>query len=202
VLCSAGCDEVPDKGVFFPCRHTLCLECFGHYCSTKIKENKLVLTPGGYWSFGCPMNCENSFLEPSMIELAGRDLFSRYKEFATKSYLHNEERAIFCRCGAGIILSGLLRPDNVTCHICQKSSCTKCLRDSHPGACVQLEDSERFIRKNAKPCPGCQAPIEKNGGCNHMTCSSCRHEFCWLDLQPWDQDHSGHQFGGRPCVVQ
>lgn len=31
----------------------------------------------------------------------------------------------------------------------------------------------------AKRCPGCRVLIEKNGGCQHMTCRSCRHEFFW-----------------------
>mmetsp|Transcript_63399 Transcript_63399/g.124515 ORF Transcript_63399/g.124515 Transcript_63399/m.124515 type:complete len:435 (+) Transcript_63399:63-1367(+) len=35
------------------------------------------------------------------------------------------------------------------------------------------------VGANAKMCPGCQAIIEKNGGCNHMTCRACRHQFHW-----------------------
>ena len=27
--------------------------------------------------------------------------------------------------------------------------------------------------------------IEKNGGCDHMTCSLCNHDFCWLCLGRW-----------------
>lgn len=30
--------------------------------------------------------------------------------------------------------------------------------------------SEKAIRKVAKRCPGCMRFINKNGGCNHMTC--------------------------------
>ncbi len=29
-------------------------------------------------------------------------------------------------------------------------------------------------------CPQCNEGIERNGGCRHMTCRSCRHEFCWF----------------------
>jgi hypothetical protein len=32
--------------------------------------------------------------------------------------------------------------------------------------------SERTVSKTSRPCPGCLAPIEKNHGCNHMTCKS------------------------------
>jgi len=35
----------------------------------------------------------------------------------------------------------------------------------------------------ARRCPGCHVAIERNGGCNHMTCQNCKHEFCWLCTQ-------------------
>jgi hypothetical protein len=63
--------------------------------------------------------------------------------------------------------------------------------DQHHGeSCKQFERRHRqeeaaaaaFISKFARPCPGCKQPIEKNGGCNHMTCPNpaCRCNFCWL----------------------
>lgn len=35
-------------------------------------------------------------------------------------------------------------------------------------------------------CYRCHATIEKNGGCNHMVCSTCKAEFCWTCLGPWE----------------
>jgi hypothetical protein len=31
----------------------------------------------------------------------------------------------------------------------------------------------------SRECPKCKSPIEKNGGCPHMTCQKCSNEFCW-----------------------
>jgi len=31
--------------------------------------------------------------------------------------------------------------------------------------------SETYLSENTKPCPKCQAPIQKSEGCNKMTCN-------------------------------
>ena len=53
-----------------------------------------------------------------------------------------------------------------------------------------------WLIANTKPCPKCSGRIEKNQGCNHMTCRNkgCKHEFCWICLGPWS-DH-GQATGG------
>ncbi|CAH1763633.1 11289_t:CDS:10 [Entrophospora sp. SA101] len=41
--------------------------------------------------------------------------------------------------------------------------------------------SEAFIQSNTKECPKCKSKIQKDGGCDHMTCGQpCGYEFCWM----------------------
>jgi len=40
--------------------------------------------------------------------------------------------------------------------------------------------SEDYMASNARQCPHCNAPIEKNEGCNKITCWRCNTNFCWL----------------------
>ncbi|XP_029799202.1 cullin-9-like isoform X2 [Suricata suricatta] len=52
--------------------------------------------------------------------------------------------------------------------------------------------SKHLAKLISKRCPSCQAPIEKNEGCLHMTCAKCNHGFCWRCLKPWKPNHKDY----------
>ncbi|KAK9920882.1 hypothetical protein M0R45_029420 [Rubus argutus] len=59
------------------------------------------------------------------------------------------------------------------------------------------DDSQnaQWIMVNTKPCPECNRSIEKNQGCNHMTCTApCFVEFCWYCLGPYRKGCRGNSF--------
>jgi ariadne-1 len=81
---------------------------------------------------------------------------------------------------------------------CGHDFCFGCtLNDHQPAPCALVkkwlkkceDDSEtaNWISANTKECPKCHSTIEKNGGCNHMTCRKCRHEFCWMCMGVWSE---------------
>jgi len=63
----------------------------------------------------------------------------------------------------------------------------------------QERQQQEWIRQNTRPCPRCRANIQKDGGCNHMTCRACNHEFCWFHLRAWNADcQRDHWFNAHP----
>ena len=108
---------------------------------------------------------------------------------------------------------GARRPLDVHC-ACGETYCFTCQDEAHrPVDCATVKawnvknSAERenltWIMANTKSCPKCQAHIEKNHGCMHMTCSRCRHEFCWLCMTPWSQhgDTTGGYYACNKCAA-
>nr|CAI5842726.1 unnamed protein product [Callosobruchus analis] len=67
-------------------------------------------------------------------------------------------------------------------------------------SCTGTEDAANFLWlvTNAKPCPNCKSPIQKNEGCNHMKCSKCKFDFCWVCQEAWKR-HSSATGGYFRC---
>lgn len=63
-----------------------------------------------------------------------------------------------------------------------------------------LEDclSEDWIISNSKHCPHCFCKIEKNGGCNVMSCSQCGQRFCWACLTRLGSGRVSNHFAECP----
>lgn len=55
------------------------------------------------------------------------------------------------------------------------------------------------FRVNVKACPRCKEKVDKNGGCNAMSCR-CGHHFCWLCLQ--SNPYSAHRCKEVPLQVR
>ncbi|ESN98785.1 hypothetical protein HELRODRAFT_162245 [Helobdella robusta] len=47
-------------------------------------------------------------------------------------------------------------------------------------------ETDNWLETNSKKCPNCKSNIEKNEGCNKMTCTKCKSFFCWLCLKQLD----------------
>ena len=50
-------------------------------------------------------------------------------------------------------------------------------------------ESEAWLSEHTHKCPRCRANIQKNGGCNHMTCVHCKYEFCWVCHRGYQPGH-------------
>ncbi|KAF7642171.1 hypothetical protein LDENG_00263200 [Lucifuga dentata] len=59
--------------------------------------------------------------------------------------------------------------------------------------------SEEWVVNNSKYCPHCYFRIQKNGGCNIMTCSLCRQLFCWACLTRLSTRGAGEHFRDSTC---
>ena len=75
------------------------------------------------------------------------------------------------------------------CPVCRLQLCSHCGKEWHTTSCDEVSKAELHESLAVKACPGCQDFIEKNKGCDHMTCQRCRHEWCWLCLQRYTPTH-------------
>ena len=76
---------------------------------------------------------------------------------------------------------------------CGQKMCFKCGAVSHKGvSCNNVGNQELrnyMILHGVVKCPKCGFGTEKIDGCNHMTCTKCRHEWCWLCRGNYSYNH-------------
>merc|ERR1739845_190870 len=78
------------------------------------------------------------------------------------------------------------------CASCNFVICLRCKRVHVSGTSCILDGDDEFhkiiMSLSYGQCPSCNNIIEKESGCNHMTCK-CLTQFCYLCNKLWDDDH-------------
>lgn len=123
------------------------------------------------------------------ITLTNANIRNRYDKKSLLSYIQNDPN--FTNCLGSGCGSGQIHPDGddqpiMTCQDCDFKTCFTHKVPWHVGlTCTEYDarqkqqnseeaKSLKWIQKETRRCPKCQVPIQKNKGCDHMTCKSAK----------------------------
>ncbi|KAK6621991.1 putative E3 ubiquitin-protein ligase ariadne-2 [Polyplax serrata] len=175
------------------CGHQFCRECWSQHFEVQIRQ-------GISTGIGCmAKDCEVLVTEDFVLNLLTRSSTrKKYQEFAFRDYVKTHPELRFCpgpNCPT-IVRAKDPKAKRIICRDCKTTFCFRCGTDYHaPTDCSTIkkwltkcaDDSEtaNYISAHTKDCPKCHICIEKNGGCNHMQCYNCKHDFCWMCLGDW-----------------
>ena len=158
-ICLEVLAKLKRKVLTLPCTHVYCRKCMVTYARQELQAKTEVKCPDP--------KCKH------ILDLKGM-VGQKWIREAKKPKRHDLCPSEECK---GTIVNG-------ECDKCHLLVCTQCGEPEHP-----LKDCDPNIKANyqevkahTKLCPRCKAPIEKDGGCDHMHCLRCHLHFSWKDL--------------------
>ena len=166
----------------------------------------------------CGVKFDSSIVSKLLALSNDQTLVDRYERYVLHREIEKMDGFVWCsnpKCNSGQLNEGGASNRIVTCHSCRQKTCFVHKVRWHEGlTCDEYsynigtndEKSQEWILTNAKKCPRCPYHIQKNDGCDHMTCTRCRHQFCWLclaDFEPIRRDgNHRHQSTCKHYSVQ
>ncbi|KAI0475452.1 RING-5 [Xylariaceae sp. FL0804] len=199
--CEICCEDEDGLQTFaMKCGHRYCVDCYRQYLTQKIREE------GEAARIQCPAeSCARIIDSRSLDLLVTPELQSRYRELLNRTFVEDKDTMKWCPAPdcENAVECGIKKKDldkvvpAVGC-ACGYRFCFGCILDDHQPApcevvkkwlkkCADDSETSNWISANTKECPKCNSTIEKNGGCNHMTCRKCKHEFCWMCMGLWSE---------------
>ncbi|XP_019355168.1 E3 ubiquitin-protein ligase ARIH2 isoform X1 [Alligator mississippiensis] len=175
------------------CQHQFCRSCWEQHCTVLVKDG--VGVGVSCMAQDCPLRTPEDFVFPL---LPSEELKDKYRRYLFRDYVESHYQLQLCPGADCPMVIQVQEPKarRVQCNRCNEVFCFKCRQMYHaPTDCATIrkwltkcaDDSEtaNYISAHTKDCPKCNICIEKNGGCNHMQCSKCKHDFCWMCLGDW-----------------
>jgi len=211
--CTICYDEKPQEEMLsMPCGHEFCLECWKSQIQITLESGPSCILAT------CPAEKCNEIVTEEEVSKVAQELLPKFTNYQLRNFVELNGTSRWCpgpgcdRIAAMTGKNSSLSDANsivATCDVCSTIFCIKCGAEPHaPLICSVLDtwnekcknesETANWILANTKKCPKCNTRIEKNQGCNHMTCQQCKHEFCWVCIGDWSQ-HGQHSGGYYNC---
>lgn len=187
--CKICCEDKSEVFTLPICSHSYCYDCISDYLTIRIQEAQVLKMP-------CPDHeCGNEINEQDIKKLVSNLYYEKYLVFKRNTELSNNPFLKWCPqpdC-TGYDL-GNINKDHLVCSVCTFEYCYYCSESWHPsGKCKQKHDRDldQWSQKNnARFCPNCRIKVQKTIGCDHMTCTRCKYEWCWLCGEEYKVNHA------------
>ncbi|KAI9437330.1 hypothetical protein H4582DRAFT_340280 [Lactarius indigo] len=192
--CGICMEKMPEDSVARPdpCGHAFCRDCMRGYVSTCLEEHKFpILCPTCTAGKGKGMP---EGVTGEVSQTLAQDLGLTDKQFDIWIELEMTPFSVLLHCrkcqrsvfvardeheGAKIIECPLSDCNYVWCKQCQQA-----IHSGGPNhSCDGTSELDHLVKQQGwKYCPSCKTPIQKESGCNHMTCMTpaCNTHFCYL----------------------
>ena len=148
----------------------ICLSCFRDYCISRLNDRSFTLHDELGYTLGCPVGCENSFIDSSSKHFSAilsnslsddknSNQYERYQRFAAEQFVI-QAGGILCpqpNCGTGIMPNNdtLSNTDTdsteerkVVCTECKYVFCRICLQGYHIGECNETLEWQDEIQSD------------------------------------------------------
>ncbi|KAL5016246.1 hypothetical protein ScPMuIL_005835 [Solemya velum] len=211
------------------CQHHVCQECLTLYCQVHVKEGTVheIICPNSGCDTPVPpcmlkemldseefMRWEKLILQKSLDRMADIVYCPRCDSPVIKEEEEDLQLAHCTTCFYTFCtecmesshqgrkcLSLIEKLDKLDSKTANKMGEETFLRIQRQKEMIENEQkSSSFIRTKTRPCPKCRSKIQKNGGCNKVTCSQCLCALCWACGKDITKVSYGHFNDSPKCA--
>ena len=198
------CSENKLVCITLECKHKFCQSCLQKHITYHLEQNKYSLK-----TLICPEeNCKKPLTFKLIQKIFKKKEFDnidrKILSFNAESFISKNEKIAKCPKATCDFFFIMKKNDNslkkYSCPICKEEFCVNGCPETHKGlTCQQYQNLIKkegnefynIVKKNhIKTCEKCGAWIEKNKGCNHITCK-CTYQFCYICGVQWKNCNCG-----------